>query len=90
MKHLATVNQKSIYAAAGHQYEEADLIDDPVIRITLKLKCLDLQVKTYMAEQKNRAMDQLDKVHNIKTSMRNVEIKNFDSIPLVEHIGNQD
>lgn len=84
MSNLPTVNQKSVYAAAGFQYADADQIEDPVTRISLRLKALDIQYRIYIAEQRNRALDQIDKLNNIKTEMRIIETKNFDQIPLQE------
>jgi cytoplasmic iron level regulating protein YaaA (DUF328/UPF0246 family) len=88
MKALPTVNQKSVYAAAGLIY--ADItnnteITDPILKATLRLKALQTQNAAFIAELKNRQLEQIDKLNNIKTEMRIVEVKNFNSIPLEEN-----
>jgi Ser-tRNA(Ala) deacylase AlaX len=87
MKTLPTVNQKSVYAAAGLTYaeiENSEEITNPVIKATLKLKALQIQTSIYVAELKRRQMDQIDLLNDIKTDQRIIEIKNFDQIPIEE------
>jgi hypothetical protein len=90
MKALPTVNLKSIFAAGGLEYADVknnETIQDPIIKATLCLKALQMQMVAYVAEQKNRQMDQVDKLNNIKTETRIIEIKNFNQIPLESNNG---
>lgn len=83
-KTLPTVNQKSIYAAAGLIYAEVkddDKLSDPFLKATIMLKALHEQNVAYIAELKRRQLDQIDKLNNIRTHMRNIEIKAFDELP---------
>lgn len=96
MKHLPTVNARSIFAAAGqHAANGADMLDDiesqiidPIEKMRLKLEChkvisnhLSTQTKLISSSLKNRELDQTDKLNNIKTDYRNPEVRNFENDP---------
>jgi len=83
-KTLPTVNQKSVYAAAGMLYAEFrddDKLTDPYEKGILMLKCLAIQNMTIGYELKRRELDQIDKLNNIHTIQRNIEIKAFNELP---------
>jgi len=79
MKALSTVNQKTVYSAAGMDYAEVkndESIKDHIAKYSLMAKFLTIQNVAQLIEIKRSVVT--------GEPFRNLEVKNFDQISIEE------
>ena len=84
MKTQKPVNQKSIYHSYADLYDKLMNEELPVEKAQVAGKLLDGMNKTYALELKRTELENQFKISSLPVSVRTLELKEFDEIPVTK------